>query len=315
MGEIHDLVIRHGRTEARKRVPTEQKRLIDLAAEILGDEEGSIAYMYSGFAMTTLPHRPLPDNDIWERKNGRLSLIVEPGVLPENGVAKKYGVPYGSRARLIMFYLQTEAIKTRSRVIRLGNSMTDWMVRMGINPGGSNFNAVRDQTRRLSACRLTVGWMADDGSNGFQRENIVSAMINPPPDGDPRQGRFWEETAELSEGFYQALLQHPVPCEEKAIRLIQNSSTVIDIYIWLCYRLHALKAPVMVPWVKLHEQFGLQYKTVRQFKPRFLDSLREAVAVYPDANIEVLPEGVKLRPSPPAIRDRRSYAVLLPPAG
>src|SRR3546814_13078124 len=101
------------------------------------------------------------------------------------------------------------------------------MGRMGINPGGSNFAAVRNQTKRLSACRLTVGWMSEDGTNGFTRENIVSAMINPPINGDPRQGRLWEETAELSEGFFKALIEHPVPCEERAIRLIPNSSAEI----------------------------------------------------------------------------------------
>src|SRR3546814_11694319 len=124
-----------------------------MAAELLGDESPSISYMYSGFAMTTLPHRPLADDALWEKRNGRLTLLVEPGFLYEGESSVRYGVPYGSRARLIMFYLQTEAIKTRSRVIRLGNSMTDWMGRMGINPGGSNFAAVRNQTKRLSACR------------------------------------------------------------------------------------------------------------------------------------------------------------------
>src|SRR3546814_19914194 len=93
------------------------------------------------------------------------------------------------------------------------------MGRMGINPGGSNFAAVRNQTKRLSACRLTVGWMSEDGTNGFTREIIVSAMINPPINGDPRQGRLWEETAELSEGFFKALIEHPVPCEERAIKI------------------------------------------------------------------------------------------------
>src|SRR3546814_13859751 len=130
-----------------------------MAAELLGDESPSISYMYSGVAMTTLPHRPLADDALWEKRNGRLTLLVEPGFLYEGESSVRYGVPYGSRARLIMFYLQTEAIKTRSRVIRLGHSMTDWMGRMGLNHGGSNFAAVRNQTQRFSASRLTAGWM------------------------------------------------------------------------------------------------------------------------------------------------------------
>jgi hypothetical protein len=311
MAEIHRLIIEHGRSEARKMVAPDQRRLIDIAAEILGEENASLSYMYSGFAMTTLPHRQLEHDQIWERRNGRLSLLIEPGHLYVNGTAVRYGVPYGSRARLIMFYLQSEAIRPRTRHIRLGSSMTDWMSRMGITPGGSNFNAVRDQTRRLSACRLTVGWIAEDGSNGFQRENIVAAMITPPDGADPRQGRLWEECAELSEGFYQALIKHPVPVAEAAIRLIQNSSLVIDVYVWLCYRLHALTKPAVVPWPALHQQFGSQYRAVKHFKPRFTDALREALAVYPEAKVEVTDAGAKLLPSPAAVQ-KSSVQVLLP---
>src|SRR3546814_4821106 len=54
-----------------------------MAAELLGDESPSISYMYSGFAMTTLPHRPLADDALWEKRNGRLTLLVEPGFLYE----------------------------------------------------------------------------------------------------------------------------------------------------------------------------------------------------------------------------------------
>jgi hypothetical protein len=314
MSNIHNLVLIHGREGAKKIVPPEDKRLVDIAAEFLGEDKNSISYMYSGFAMTTLPHKQLPDDMVWERKNGPLSLLVEPGMIYDQGTAVKYGVPYGSRARLIMFYLQTEAIRRRTRVIHLGNSMTDWMGRMGINPGGSNFAAVKDQTSRLSACRLTVGFVAPDGKHGFTRENIVSAMINPPPlEGDARQGRLWEETAELSIGFYEALLAHPVPCEERAIKFIQNSSTAIDVYIWLCYRLHALTKPALISWEKMRDQFGPHYKDARKFKYNFVRTiLKEVTAVYPEANVEAGESGFRLKPSPAPV-PYKPVQVLLPP--
>ena len=39
MGQIHQLVARHGRDTARKLVPIEDKRLVDLAAEVLSEEK------------------------------------------------------------------------------------------------------------------------------------------------------------------------------------------------------------------------------------------------------------------------------------
>lgn len=310
MGTVHDLVIHHGYATARTMVPASEQRLVDIAADILGEESLSLNYMYSGFAMTALPHRRLANkDDIWERKNGRFSLLIEPGHIFERGAYVHYGVPFGARARLILLYLQTEAIQSNSRVVRLGRSMYDWMERMGVPVGGSSYAAVRDQARRLSACRLTVGWVAKDGSEGFTRENIVSTVLTTPVSADPRQAVMWDETAELTEGFFRALREHPVPVWEPAIRVIQNSSAVMDVYIWLCYRLRALQEATTVPWTALHAQFGKEYKTLRQFRHKFLITLKEALAVYPGANVEVAATGVRLLPSRPAIPERKIVAV------
>lgn len=316
MSNIHQLAFDLGPEIARKHVTTpEERKIVDMIDEFLSSEKESIYYMYSGFAMTMLPHKKLEDNKLWKRENGRLTLLVEPGALLHNGEVIPYGVPYGSRARLIMFYLQTEAIRTRSPVVHLGSSMTRWLKNMNIPTGGKNFEQVRDQARRLSACRLTVGWMAESGHSGFRRENIVGAMIIPPPTTEERQGTLWEETAQLSDGFYQALLEHPVPCDGAAIRVLQSKSQAIDVYVWLCYRLHKVKKETVVPWEALYQQFGHSYTNLRQFKWRFKETLNEALAVYRDAKVDLVADGLALRPSKPAVQYRSTHQVLLPPDG
>ena len=305
LGEVHELITRYGHRAARDMVAAEDRRFVDLAASTLGDEQGALGYLYSGFAMTALPHRRLTDDaDAWHRQNGRFNLMVEPGFIPgTDGKPSRQGVPYGSRARLILLYLQTEAIRTNSPEVRLGNTMHDWLDRMGVKSGGSSYNAIRDQSRRLSACRLTVSWTSEDGRSGFERANIVSAMMFAP--GDSRQGALWDETARLSPEFFLALRDHPLPVSEAAIKAIQNSSAVMDIYIWLCYRLRSVAKPTSVPWPALHQQFGSEYKQIRQFRAKFLPALKEALAVYPDANVEVDGNGLRLLPSRPAVPDRR----------
>jgi hypothetical protein len=302
--KLHDLILQHGRDAARELVPSEQRHLVDLAAAVLGDDKLTLGYLYSGFAMTGLPHRRLPaDDQVWRRDNGRFSLIVEPGVvLDARGDVVRYGVPYGSRARLILLYLQSEAIRTSSRVIGLGTSMHDWMEKLGVRPGGTNYTAIREQARRLSACTLTVGWRGEGGVSGFNRASIVSAMMFVPRIGDSRQIALWDETVELSHEFYEALRHHPVPVSEAAIRSIQNSSAVIDVYIWLCYRLRDLKRSADVPWPALYAQFGSEYKTIRQFRAKFKQMLAEARAVYPGAEVEVTKTGLRLHPSRPAVQ-------------
>ena len=76
MGQIHELVAQHGRDTARKLVPFEEKRLVDLATEVLTDEKVAAGFTYSGFCMASLPHRSLPDDSQWVRKSEDFSLII-----------------------------------------------------------------------------------------------------------------------------------------------------------------------------------------------------------------------------------------------
>ena len=73
----------------------------------------------------------------------------------DNGKPEPVGVPYGSRARLILLRLQSEALRTQSRDVELGNTLRDWLTKMGIPVGGRSVKEVRDQTERISRCRLT----------------------------------------------------------------------------------------------------------------------------------------------------------------
>lgn len=116
------------------------------------------------------------------------------------------------------------------------------------------------------------------------------------------QGQLSLETAQLSEGFFEALKKHPIPLEEAAIRALNNNPAALDCYIWLAYRLHVLRSDRLVTWAALKKQFGGSYRELFHFKPRFIQSLELAAAVYPGANVEVLPEGVVLKPSTSPVR-------------
>ena len=71
----------------------------------------------------------------------------------------------------------------------------------------------------------------------------------------------------LNEEFYRALREHPVPVSESALRAIGPRSAVIDIYVWLAYRLHALTRDVEVSWPALYAQFGSGYARLRSSAP------------------------------------------------
>jgi hypothetical protein len=138
-------------------VDPEQKALVDIAAEVMGDEEGRIGITYTGFCLTALPHKRLPDDQPWEKRGHRVTLTVQPGLSDNRrsgGQLRMIGVPYGARARMILLYLQTQAIRTVSREVELGRSMRDWLGRMGLSWGGETGKALREQAARIAACTL-----------------------------------------------------------------------------------------------------------------------------------------------------------------
>jgi Plasmid encoded RepA protein len=70
-------------------------------------------------------------------------------------------------------------------------------------------------------------------------------------------------------------------------RAIGNRSLALDVYVWLAYRLHSLTRPTPVTWAALHGQFGAGFKAVRQLKPTFREALILALAVYPQARVDL----------------------------
>jgi hypothetical protein len=62
-----------------------------------------------------------------------------------------------------------------------------------------------------------------------------------------------------------------------------------------------------VSWKALKGQFGVAYREQYHFKNKWSQALQMALAVYPAARVEVVGEGVLLRPSRPPVLPR-SYA-------
>ena len=121
---------------------------------------------------------------------------------------------------------------------------------------------------------------------------------------DDRQPSLFLEKAKLSEGFYAQLQKHPVPLEESAIRAVSNNSQALDIYAWLAYRLHSLSTPRSITWRALRPQFGASFGRLDNFRARFNENLRLALAVYPAARVDVDEKGLILHPSHPPVAAR-----------
>jgi Plasmid encoded RepA protein len=301
MGTVHRLIEQKGKAGVIASGGLDRE-VIEAAAKYMADEDAGLGFIYSGWAQCALPHRKLADNQPWQIASERVRLVVQPGLRPvgDEGALENVGVPFGAHARLILLFLQTEALRTGSREIELGGSLRQWMARVGIQPGGSAFRSMRDQAERISRCRLTFHIQGSGRSSALVNQSVVDRALFIEED-DGKQARLSLEVAKLSEGYFEQLQKHPVPLEEAAIRALANNSAAMDAYIWLAYRLHALTADKPVTWKALKAQFGTSYKELYHFKSKWPKALQLALAVYPDAKVEITEEGLMLKPSRPPV--------------
>jgi hypothetical protein len=304
MAQVHKLILDHGK-DAALRLDM-NRAVVEAAAGYLSSEDTDIGYLFSGWAQAALPHRRMPVDQAWQVTTDRVTLIIQPGLRPgPGGQPVSVGVPYGSRARLILLYLQTEAVRMNCREVELGRSLHAWLKRLDIPIGGTQMASVRDQAERISRCRLSFQ-IKQGNRTGLVNQHILDTSMF--IEDDNPQGGLFVEKAVLSQSFFDELKKHPVPVEEAAVRQIANNSVALDVYCWLAYRLHSLHMPITVSWKALHSQFGRSVARIDHFKDHFRAALGLAMSVYPDALVDEADNGIGLvlRPSKPPVAPRQS---------
>ena len=89
-----------------------QQKLIDAGIEISQEPDAAqLAYLARELVQCTLPHTDPGEAPLWTRTNGNVTLIIaRTGFDPET--RKPIGYPYGSLPRLLLYWLNTEAVRT-----------------------------------------------------------------------------------------------------------------------------------------------------------------------------------------------------------
>jgi len=301
-------------THQRKREVRRVTTLHQMLSELPSADD--LSFLHSGFCQTCLPHsRPAQNRSVWRRSAGRFRLIVTPGIIDtsDDDTAMRQptveqedqmfvGVPYGTKARLILIHLQTEGI--RSRTVNLGPSLSAFLRSLGLpvtgGPRGS-IGAVREQCLRIARCTFTLQW-ADKDPDGAERTVITDTKI---VDGmemwRSAKGDEWSSAVELSERFHAHLREHAVPLDKRGIAHLAGNSLGLDLYTLLAYRLPKLTRETHVRWEGIQAQIGADYGTTHHLAAKVRAVLPDVIIAYPHAKVEVTHTGLTLRPSPPAV--------------
>jgi Plasmid encoded RepA protein len=289
---------------ARPKTPPEvsnrHRNLIEDALMIEQDETRSTdtrGYMASMLAQITLPHRR-QQTLYYSRTNGKITLSVRGH--------EDYGVPFGSLPRTILAWMCTEAVRTKSPVLSLGTSTSDFVRnKLRVHYNGADVARVKNQALALSRALISI-----DGKDGniraFEDIKITTKGFVFWNDANPDQTGLWGSSLTLTDEFFQAATKHPIPIDFQIYHSLRQSPMAMDIYTWLTYRMFVLRvsgrSEAMIPWAALMLQLGANYpdtpRGLRNFKTNFLMRLREVTFYWNDAqdHIESTPEHLKLTP-------------------
>lgn len=286
--------------------------LVRAASEIWNAEAPNISYVASIFVQCSLPYRDPGDVPVWTRRNGDLTMLVQPGWTTDRttGEPISVGYPSGVMPRLLIGWLSTEAVRTRSPELELGDSLRGFMAKLHLKPtGGKNgsITKLRAQMERLFRARLSVQYDTDLRQAGADLSIASAWSLQWPARGEqtPEQHSLLPSVVRLSPDFYQRVVESPVPVNMDAIIALRGSALRIDLYTWLTYRMSYLHRPTLIPWEDLYVQFGSMMKATpagrAQFRREVKGHLEKILIVYPQARVEVTDKGLMLRPSPPHV--------------
>ena len=274
-----------------------------------------ISFQYVPLIQCSFPHADPKHASTFTRKNGWLELTLGT-TRPETGL------PYGVPARLLTIYCTSEAVRTNSPEIYLGDSVHDFLRRLDVpitRGARGSLSVYANQLLRLIHSTLSIDENIRDGA-GRQGLHMRQALF-------VEEAKLWWDDPQapmkrkgagrcigngsslmLSSVLFHSILERSAPLATSAIKQLRKSPMDLDVYAWLVHRLFHLSKPSMVSWEQLSNQFGHNYREPRTFRRFFLDSLKRVSAVYPEAKLNIGASGILLLPSRPHLATNKAPA-------
>ena len=280
-------------------IPIDKRRVeqaVSMVEEGLSHEDRW--YIHSVLAQCFLPYRN-PNADEWIRTSGDYGIAIQSGIISDPGSvtgARKAGMPFGAKPRLINCYVQTYALKHKTPVVPIESSMSAFMRSLGFAVTGGKKGTIasfRDQATRLAASNWTI-WGANPAKGGIEHVKVSPySRMNLWFPTDPDQHTLWPSEVELTREFYDHLIDHAIPYDFRALSVVRENARAQDIYLWMTQRLHRIPAhqPLVMGPAQLFEHFGGGMKSVDSFHSHFKRALKLACLAYEHANVDTLGRG------------------------
>ena len=285
----------------------------DQVNQLVGASEADpeTGFMARLLALCSLPRTNPGNRKEYKRVNGPYTLYMN-----AVGGCK---LPFGNLPRLLLAWVCTEAVRTQSRELVLGRSLSKFMRTLGINSTSGGVRGeqtrLRNQMKRLFGCTVSLLYQDEHGEAA-----VNSVMARRTEfwwnERKPDEPSLWESKIELGEDLFYEIISHPVPIDMNTLTAMKRSPLGLDLYLWLVYRTFPLRAPLRLTWKQLYQQFGAHPAkssdkvTVQAFRRKVLRELIKIKMAWPELNYSTAPGLLILHPSTPAITppDHRQLA-------
>ena len=293
-----------GPVQALRETPPPARRAFtqaDQVNQLVGASEADpdLGFMARLMALCSLPRTNPGNQHQYKRVNGPAKLI-----LSRTG---EYKLPYGNLPRLLLAWISTEAVRTQSRELILGDSLSEFMRELGVySNSGRVHTRLRNQMNRLFNSHVRLIHEHEHG------ERFVSSAIADRGEfwwneRKPDERSLWQSKIELGERFFNEVIHHPVPLDMNTLKALKRSPLGLDLYMWAVYRTFSLTRPLPLSWRKLYRQLGVDpsrasdKRTVDNFRTDCLRELKKIKLAWPDLNYGTAKGVLILSPSKPAI--------------
>ena len=243
------------------------------------------------FVLCGLPARRLPKEQLlYQRRNGRFLLQITGH--PD------FGVPFG-QDRLVPIFLATLAVQQKTQVIRF-RTAAEMLESFGMHTGGKEYRRLVAAFERIFGATIFFGTDAFNGQAKIAQRSRFNFM---------REAQIWysrspeqrtlsadfENIIVLSDEFYREIVDHPVPNDLEAVKLLASAPAVLDLYMWLSYRCFKAKGREQIP---LFGTFGLasqigtvEYSRPRRFRGMLEQWLRTIRVIWPECPARISADG------------------------
>ena len=274
---------------------------VDQVNQLVGASEADpdMGFMARLMALCCLPRTNPGNRKEYKRVNGPYTLYM-------NATAGSK-LPFGNLPRLLLAWVSTEAVRTRSRELILGKSLAAFMRALGVYSSGGRVQIrLRNQMKRLFNAHVSLIYEDDHG------EARVSSSVADRTElwwneRKPDEPTLWESKIYLGEAFFNEIINHPVPLDRNTLKALKRCALGLDLYLWLTYRTFTLRAPLRLSWQQLYRQFGpnpnnvATHDAVQNFRRRILRELKKIKLAWPELNYTTASGVLILHPSIPTI--------------